>query len=304
MGLFGNKEGKKNEGGLMDAIRCDEADYLIWKWRPAGMDANSTKKENAIRYGSSLNVKDGEAAVFLYRQKDGTQMDFIEGPYNDTIKTGNFPVLAGIVGLAFGGGTPFQAEIYYVNMAGLIRVDFAVPYFDIFDPRLPDFPVSVAVRGSFMMGIKDYKEFIKLHRLSNFDMDDFKKQVKDSIVKYAKGVVTNIPDGSYGGAPVPIVQLERRILQVNEILDQCMKPKLQDTYGVLLKDLNVSDLDIDKTCEGFKKVSALTADYTEKMMGTQQKINITSMEEANRLQRFLPDVSQKFEARPISENPT
>lgn len=303
MGLFGKKnEDKPNEGGLMDAIRCDETDYLIWKWRPAGMEANSTKKENAIRYGSSLSVKDGEVAVFLYRQKDGTQMDFIEGPYNDTIKTGNFPVLAGIVGLAFGGGTPFQAEIYYVNMAGLIRVDFAVPYFDIFDPRLPDFPVSVAVRGSFMMGIKDYREFIKLHRLSNFEMDDFKKQVKDSIVKYIKGVVTNIPDGSYGGAPVPIVQLERRILQVNEILEQYMRPKLQDTYGVALKDFNVSELDIDKTCAGFKKVSALTADYTEKMMGTQQKINITSMEEANRLQMEQLSETQRIQLKNMEES--
>ena len=61
MGLFGKKDNdipKKNEGGLMDGIRCDEENYLIWKWRPKGEEANSTKKENAIRYGSSLSVKD------------------------------------------------------------------------------------------------------------------------------------------------------------------------------------------------------------------------------------------------------
>ena len=52
MGIFGKKD-KPNEGGLMDAIRCDETDYVIWKWRPAGVEVNTTKKENAIRYGSS-----------------------------------------------------------------------------------------------------------------------------------------------------------------------------------------------------------------------------------------------------------
>ena len=73
MGLFFNKK----EGGLMDVIRCDEENYLVWKWRPAGQAANSTSKENAIRYGSSLRVKDGEMAVFAYK-KDGEQvMDFI-----------------------------------------------------------------------------------------------------------------------------------------------------------------------------------------------------------------------------------
>jgi hypothetical protein len=75
----------KKEGGLMDVIRCDEPSYLIWKWRPAGTDANTTNKENAIRWSSSLRVKDGEAAVFVYKQKDGAMQDFIEGPFGETI---------------------------------------------------------------------------------------------------------------------------------------------------------------------------------------------------------------------------
>lgn len=61
MGLFSSKK----EGGLMDVIRCGEQDYLVWKWRPNGQDLNSTKKENAIRYGSTLHVKDGEMCVCL-----------------------------------------------------------------------------------------------------------------------------------------------------------------------------------------------------------------------------------------------
>jgi hypothetical protein len=60
MGLFS----KKSESGLMDVIRCDEQEYLVWKWRPSG-EANSTKKENSIRYGSSLRVKDGELAGII-----------------------------------------------------------------------------------------------------------------------------------------------------------------------------------------------------------------------------------------------
>ena len=68
MGLFWNKK----NGGLMDVIRCDEEEYLIWKWRPSG-SANSTSKENSIRYGSSLRVKEGEVAVFVYK-KDNHMM--------------------------------------------------------------------------------------------------------------------------------------------------------------------------------------------------------------------------------------
>ena len=129
MGLF--SFGKKtNEGGLMDAIRCDEKDFLIWKWRPAGQDANSTKKENALRTGSSLNVRPGQAAIFLYPNTNG-QYDVIKGPYNDTIKTDNMPVLANIIGAAYGGGTPFQSEVYFINLAKNMELQFTLQFFRV-----------------------------------------------------------------------------------------------------------------------------------------------------------------------------
>ena len=114
MALF-DKTNRK--GGFMDEIRCDEPSYLIWKWHPSGVQSGVGVRENSIRWGSSLRVKDGEVAVFVYKQKDGTMQDFIVGPYDEIIKTNNFPVLASIVGLAYEGGTPFQAEVYFINLA-------------------------------------------------------------------------------------------------------------------------------------------------------------------------------------------
>ena len=163
MGLF---DKNKKTGGFMDEIRCDEPSYLIWKWHPSGTQQGNNKRENAIRWGSSLRVKDGEVAVFVYKQKDGAMQDFIVGPFDETIKTKNFPVLASIVGLAYDGGTPFQAEVYFINLARIIQVKFGVPFFDVYDPRFMDFGVPVAVRGTISFCINDYREFIKLHRLS------------------------------------------------------------------------------------------------------------------------------------------
>ena len=185
MGLFSRGKG----GGLMNVIRCDEEEYMVWKWRPLGQDVNSTTRENSIRYGSSLRVKDGEVAVFVYKQKDGSVQDFIVGPYDDTIKTANFPVLSSIVGLAFGGESPFQAEIYFINLAGVNQLRFAVPYFDVFDPRLPDHGVPMAVRGTITFNITDYKGFIKLHRLVNFNHEQFRKQIKDALTSKTEPIL-------------------------------------------------------------------------------------------------------------------
>ena len=207
MGLFS----RGNSGGMMNVIRCDEQEYIVWKWRPEGQDVNSTSRENSIRWGSSLRVKDGEVAVFVYKQQNGTMQDFIEGPFDETIKTANFPVLSSIIGLAYGGDSPFQAEVYFINLQGNTQLRFAVPYFDVFDPRLPDHGVPMSVRGTITFNITDYRGFIKLNRLINFDHEQFLKQIKAALQKYVKGVVMNVPQEM----GIPVVQMERQILNIN-----------------------------------------------------------------------------------------
>ena len=132
MSLFKNN---KKVGLFADIIRCDEPSYLIWKWHPDGTQPGEHKREYAIRWGSSLRVKDGEVAVFVYKQKDGTMQDYIVGPFDQKIKTANFPILSSILGAFVGGDTPFQAEIYFINLAKIVQTKFAVPFFDVSDPR-------------------------------------------------------------------------------------------------------------------------------------------------------------------------
>lgn len=270
MGLFG----KGKSGGLMNVIRCDEQEYLVWKWRPEGQEANSTSRENSIRYGSSLRVKDGEVAVFVYKQKDGAMQDFIVGPYDDTIKTANFPILASIVGMAFGGESPFQAEIYFINLQGNNQVKFAIPYFDVTDPRLPDFPVPVAVRGALTFALEDYKNFIKLNRLIDFDLEAFKKQIKDTMVRKIKSIVTNVPSD----LGMPVVQMERKIDEISEVLEGKLKDRL-DEFGVKMKHLDVSSIEIDKDSEAYQEVKGLTGGLTAKTMQAQADINIKNMQD-------------------------
>jgi membrane protease subunit (stomatin/prohibitin family) len=297
MGLFG----KKSEGGLMDVIRCDEQEYLVWKWRPSG-EANSTKKENAIRYGSSLRVKDGELAVFVYKQKDGENQDFIIGPHDQTIKTSNFPILTGIVGTAFGGASPFQAEIYFMNLSGNVQIRFGIPYFDVFDPRFMDFAVPMAVRGTLTFNITDYKGFIKLNRLINFELDDFKKQIKDAITKYIKAVVTNIPADN----GIPVLQMERKILEINDLVEKYLGTRLETDFGVNMKGLDISNLEVDKEAEGYTELRKVTAEQTTKTVGAQTDVNIKNiqdtqeiiaknMEETLRIQREESQRSQKLQ---------
>ena len=274
MGLFS----RSKEGGMMDVIRCDEPEYLIWKWRPAGNEANTTKKENAIRYGSSLRVKDGEVAVFVYSQKDGPVQDYIVGPYDETIKTANFPVLSSIVGLAYAGDTPFQAEVYFINLAGNIQIKFGIPYFDVRDWN-PSLKVSrltapVAVRGTLTFNITDYKAFIKLNRLINFELDTFKNQMKDDLTKDIKKIVTNVPNQ----LQVPLIAINEKLAEIESYTVPLVKNNLESLYGITIKSLAIADVEIDKDSEDYKKLEKVTSQQDERSLDAQFNSNLRILE--------------------------
>lgn len=271
MGLFG----RGKSGGVMNVIRCDETDYLVWKWRPAGQELNSTSRENAIRFGSSLRVKDGEVAVFVYKQNDGTMQDFIVGPYDDTIKTANFPVLANLIGLAYGGESPFQADIYFINLQKNNQIRFAIPYFNVFDPRFPDHGVPVAVRGILTFNISDYREFIKLNRMVNFTLEQFNAQIKDAVTRYVKSTVMSVPSEM----GIPLVQIENKIMEINDRVAGHLVPRLESDFGVNVRGLDIGAIEIDYESPYYEELRRLTAGNMAKTIDAQTDVNIKNLQE-------------------------
>jgi len=277
MALFDRNNRK---GGFMDEIRCDEPSYLIWKWHPSGVQLGETVRENSIRWGSSLRVKDGEVAVFVYKQKNGTMQDFIVGPYDQIIKTANFPVLGSIVGLAYEGGTPFQAEIYFINLAQIIQVKFAVPFFDVYDPRFEDFGVPTAVRGTISFKISDYREFVKLHRLNSFSLEDFQKQIRDAVVRYVKDVVANAPSANN----IPLVQIESKTAQINDVVEYNIGERFKETFGVTVSGVDIGAIELDKSSEGYRQLMSVTKDIAGATAKAEAEAKIKDIADKQRIE--------------------
>lgn len=271
---------KTNAGGFMDEIRCDIPDYLIWKWHPNGSEAGNNNRENAIRWGSSLRVKDGEVAVFVYNQRNGIFQDFIEGPYDEKIKTANLPVIAKIIGLAYDGGTPFQAEVYFINLAKIVQAKIAVPFFDVFDPRFPDFSVPVAVRGTLNFKISNYKEFIKFHRLIDFSLDDFQTKISSIVNRYVKNTVINIPMQKN----IPVIQLESQIEQINIDVKNEISNRLANDFGVDITGIDIAVIDFDKSSPGYSHLMTVTKDVTEAKVKAKTSAEIKNIHDIQRIQ--------------------
>jgi membrane protease subunit (stomatin/prohibitin family) len=64
-----------------------------------------------FKLGAQLIVREGQSAVFF---RDGKALD-VFGPGRHTLSTQNLPLLTGLMGIPFGGRTPFTAEVYFVT---------------------------------------------------------------------------------------------------------------------------------------------------------------------------------------------
>ena len=225
-------------------VRCDEAEFLIWKYQGG-----------AVKSGTSIIVKDGEVAVLV-----GSSQTTIEGPANTT-------------------ASEDLSEVFFINLAGSNVVRFAVPYFGVNDPRYPDLNVPVAVRGSINFNIEDYKGFIRMHRLVGFDMEAFQKKIKDAVIKYVKSVVSNIPTDH----SIPVVQMEKKILEIGEILNQYLKQRLAIDFAINVRAVDLNAIEYDADDESYKQLRALTQGQAAEMSQTQHKINMDQMKAQSQL---------------------
>lgn len=266
--------------GFMNEIRCDESSYLIWKWHPKGSLPGQNARENAIRWGSSLRVKDGEVAVFVYKQPNGIVQDYIVGPFDKVLETSNLPVIANVLGLAYGGGTPFQAEIYFINLAQIIQVKFGVPFFDVYDPRFPDFGVPVAVRGTISFQITDCEQFIRLHRLTNFSLEDFQKQIRDAVCRYVKDTVANAP----AEHNIPVIQLESKIAFINDRVEFDIAERLRANFGVTVSTVDISAIEIDKTSDSYAQLMSVTRTVAADIAQAQAQAAMKNIQDKQRIE--------------------
>jgi len=114
--------------------------------------------------------------------------------------------------------------------------------------------------------------FIKIHRLINFSLEDLKSQIKDAVTRRIKSEVTNAPDKHQ----LPVLQIERRIDDINDILKPRIAEDLKD-FAVELKRLDISRISIDKESEGYQELRSVTADQQQATITAQTAVNIKNM---------------------------
>ena len=170
----------------------------------------------------------------------------------------------------------------YTNLSNLSKgsqVNFAIPFFDVFDPRLQDYGVPVAVHGTIVYSIEDMDLFHSVNKNEAYSDETFQQKLRGTVTKFVKGVVTNAPTD----AQIPVVQLERKILEISNLIQQYVKPQVEQLFGITVRQLDITRMNIDKESRGYRELKALTADLEKDRMMAQHNAQISNFNLQNDL---------------------
>lgn len=169
------------------------------------------------------------------------------------------------------------------NLSKGSQLNFAIPYFDVFDPRLQDYGVPVSVHGAVVYAIEDMDLFHSVNRNEGYSDETFKNKLRGQFTKFIKSVVSNAPSD----AQIPVVQIERKIFEISELIQQRVTPQVEKLFGITIRSLDITGINVDKESRGYRELKALTADLEKERMMAQHNAQISNFNLNNDLQQDM-----------------
>ena len=169
------------------------------------------------------------------------------------------------------------------NLSKGSQLNFAIPYFDVFDPRLQDYGVPVSVHGAVVYAIEDMDLFHSVNRNEGYSDETFKNKLRGQLTKFIKSVVCNAPSD----AQIPVVQIERKIFEISELIQQRVTPQVEKLFGITIRSLDITGINVDKESRGYRELKALTADLEKERMMAQHNAQISNFNLNNDLQQDM-----------------
>ena len=244
---------------IIDVLKFDGPNnVLVWKWR----SFNNINREEELRFGTQLVVNQSQEACFI---KGGQLLD-VFGPGTHTLSSKNLPILSSIIGLAFGGESPFKAEVYFINKSVSMDAKFGLIPFNMIEPNFK-VPIPVTSRGSFALSVTDSKLFLNkiVGTVTDFDTSTIAKFFRGVITENVKNAITKISKEQ----KLSPLELESIVYEVGNAVRELIKNTISE-FGLELKLFNIEaipivdeDQHVKDVIEQYQKL--MTEDAAERM---------------------------------------
>lgn len=192
-----------------------------------------------------------------------------QGPFGagrHTLSTENIPLLRRLIGIPFGGKSPFTAEVWYINRATNLDIRWGTP--DPIQLQDPKYQIMIPVRafGQYGIRIVDAKKFLLklVGTLPGFDANTLSNYFKGVFTTKIKTGIANaiIKNG------VSVLEISTQLEILSDMLKASLAPEMED-YGVGLAQFNIHSINVPEDDSAVITLKAALARRTEMgLLGT------------------------------------
>ena len=218
------------KGEFIDVISWldDTRDTMVWRFE---------RRDNAIKYGAKLTVREGQAAVFV---NEGQLAD-VFGPGLYELQTNNMPIMTTLQHWDHGFSSPFKCEVYFVNTTRFNDQKWGTKNPVMF--RDPEFgPVRIRAFGTYSMRVGDPGKFMKeiVGTDGEFTSDEISEQIRNVIVQQLGQVLA--------ASNIAVLDMAANTQALGKLITDQIGPKVSD-YGLTLPEFYIENISLAEEVE-------------------------------------------------------
>ncbi|MBS0619015.1 MAG: SPFH domain-containing protein [Spirochaetes bacterium] len=231
---------------LIDRIKFNGGpDDIAWKYPDEG-----------ITWGGQLIVNESQEAVFF---KGGECHDlFTAGTY--TLKSNNIPLLEKFVNMAFGGDTPFAAEVWFVSKQIFQSIGWGTKTpIQVEDPK---FGIITNLRAFGVYGVRvaDTRTFVRqvIGTQGKTTTESIQNMFLSTIVSDIEEMISQVVHEQN----VDIIRINTQRSKIEDAFKPILQKKFE-RFGIALEQFEIESFNIPQDDPGYKALQQAKADKAQ-----------------------------------------
>lgn len=230
---------------LIDVVKY-QADDSLFAWKFPSED---------LKIGTQVIVNTSQHAFFV---KGGMVLDeFVSGTY--TLTTANIPLLNNIINIPFGGDTPFQAEVWYVNLINKLDNKWGTSSAILLED--PKYGIVIPIRAYGQYGFKISNPRLFLEKLVGNQIDFSAIKIQDYLKGKIISTLTKVISEKLIKNSVSILEINIHLDELSEICENQISIEFNE-YGIEFNNfyfLSINVPENDPSIIKLKEAKDLTA---------------------------------------------
>ncbi len=231
---------------FIDFVEWNDATNDIFAWK------YGQNEKNNLSTFTQLVVRESQEAVLFSKGQILGKF----GPGKHTLNTENLPLLRNLFEIPFGGRNPFTAEIWFVNKAAPLTIDWKTDTMRYRDPEYGEM-VPLFAEGRYGLKVEDAERFLVqlVGALTKFTAKELTDHFLGSLISKTKSVIIGFMQANQVG----ITTISARLDDLSKFLSEPLK-EFWEAYGMLLTGFYITSVDLDTSTADGQKIAAALSD--------------------------------------------